>query len=82
MYQRKRKEYFDPEGRLIVKPYRTVDLCAIFDVNYKTLRGWIDRHSVAIGERAGNYYTATQVDCMLEKFGRPHLARVDSLTGS
>jgi len=72
MYQRKNKQYFDAEGRLIVKPYRIMDLCAIFDVDYKTLRSWIKAHATEIGEKVGNYYTGIQVECMLAKFGRPY----------
>ncbi|GGA90029.1 hypothetical protein [Puia dinghuensis] len=79
MSQRKPKQYFDEGGRLIVKPYRIIDLCAIFDVSYRTMRHWIDTHSAAIGEKEGNYYTAIQVECMLETFGRPHFAEAGSL---
>jgi len=71
MRKRKRNRYFDKEGRLIVKPYRIVDLCAIFDVSYRTLRSWIDIHVREIGERIGKYYTAIQVERMLIIFGRP-----------
>jgi len=72
MNKSKRRQYFDPEGRLIVRPYRTVDLCAIFEVNYRTIRGWIDAHSKEIGDKMGYYYTGVQVERMVALFGRPH----------
>jgi hypothetical protein len=73
MAQHKQKQYFDEEGRLFVQPYRIIDLCSIFGVDYKTLRSWIGPHEKEIGEKMGNYYTVIQVECMLAKFGRPHV---------
>ncbi len=69
------KKYFDNSGNLIVKPYRMMDLCIIFDVHYKTLRKWIQQHQNEIGDKFGIYYSAAQVECMLGKFGRPHVVQ-------
>ena len=66
------KKYFDGNGNLIVKPYRMMDLCIIFDVHYKTLRGWIEGHREEIGDRRGIYYNTAQVETMLRRFGKPH----------
>ncbi|HEX9510606.1 MAG TPA: hypothetical protein VF939_08985 [Puia sp.] len=68
------KKYFDASGNLIVKPYRMMDLCIIFDVHYKTLHKWIQGYREEIGDRRGIYYNAAQVEVMLGKFGRPHIA--------
>ena len=68
------KKYFDISGNLIVKPYRMMDLCIIFDVSYKTLRKWIQEYREEIGIRKGIYYSTVQVGIMLGKFGRPHIA--------
>ncbi len=74
MAKRSIKKYFDVNGNLIVKPYRTMDLCIIFDVGYKTFRSWIREYRAEIGERRGIYYSTGQVEIMLGKFGRPHIA--------
>ena len=74
MAKRSIKKYFDVNGNLIVKPYRTMDLCIIFDVSYKTFRSWTREYREEIGERRGIYYRTGQVETMLGKFGRPHIA--------
>ena len=74
MAKRPIKKYFDTNGNLIVKPYRTMDLCIIFDIGYKTFRRWVKEHQEEIGIRRGIYYSIDQVEVMLGKFGRPHIA--------
>jgi hypothetical protein len=73
MAKRSIKKYFDVSGNLIVKPYRTMDLCIIFDIGYKTFRSWVREHQEEIGVRKGIYYRIDQVETMLGKFGRPHI---------
>lgn len=67
------KQYYDTEGNLIVKPYRLKDLVAIFDVNAKTLKRWMEKYPEELGtkERNGKYYSVNQVRFMIEKFGLP-----------
>lgn len=65
------KQYFDAAGNLIVKPYRLIDLAAIFDVNYKTMQRWMDKFPAELGERDGRYYSIQQVRFCIEKFGLP-----------
>lgn len=64
------KEYFDAEGRLIIKPYRLKDLAAIFDVNVQTLKRWMRKHPELL-EREGKYLTISQVQRCIELFGLP-----------
>jgi len=66
-----KKEYYDTQGNLIVKPYRLVDLTAIFDVNVITLKKWIAQYPNELGEKSGKYYSVIQVKFMIEKFGLP-----------
>lgn len=66
-----RKQYFDTDGKLIVKPYRLSDLATIFDVNRKTMRKWLDKYPDELGKREGKYFSVRQVQFCLEKFGLP-----------
>jgi transposase-like protein len=66
-----RKQYFDTDGKLFVKPYRLSDLATIFDVNRKTMRKWLDRYPDELGNREGKYFSVRQVQFCLEKFGLP-----------
>jgi len=74
MAKRSIKKYFNSGGNLIIKPYRTMDLCIIFDIGYKTFRSWVREHQQEIDIRKGIYYSIDQVEIMLGKFGRPHIA--------
>lgn len=65
------KRYFDADGNLIVKPYRLIDLAAIFDVNHKTMRRWMEKHPDELGQRDGKYYSIQQVRFCIEQFGLP-----------
>ena len=66
-----RKQYFDTDGKLFVKPYRLSDLAEIFDVNRKTMRKWLDKYPDELGKREGKYFSVRQVQFCLEKFGLP-----------
>jgi len=66
-----KKQYYDTEGNLIVKPYRLSDLAAIFDVNRKTMRKWMDKYPDDLSIREGKYFSIRQVNFCLDKFGLP-----------
>ena len=72
MSARPPKKYFDENGLLIIKPYRMKDLCTIFDLNYRTMRSWIEQHKKKIGKRKGQYFNAEQVSFMVGRFGMPY----------
>lgn len=65
------KQYYTAEGNLIVKPYRLSDLAAIFDVNRKTMRKWMDKYPEDLSRHEGKYFSVRQVEFCLEKFGLP-----------
>jgi len=50
-----KRNYFDEEGCLLIKPYRIKDFAEIYDVSTKTIRKWI-----AKGRREGREVT---LDC-------------------
>ena len=66
-----RKQYFDTDGKLFVKPYRLSDLAIIFDVNRKTMRKWLDKYPEQFGKREGKYFYIRQVEFCLQTFGLP-----------
>ena len=65
------KEYYDEQGRLIIKPYRLKDLAAIFDISQITLKRWIAGTADQFDRKGRKYYTVKQVELMVEKFGLP-----------
>lgn len=65
------KKYFDEKGHLIIKPYRIIDLAAIFDVNRKTMRRWMNNFPGELGQREGKYFSINQVEFMIAQFGLP-----------
>lgn len=69
------KKYFDEKGKLIIKPYRIIDLAAIFDVNRKTMRRWMSNFPGELGKRDGKYFSINQVEFMIAQFGLPR--RID-----
>jgi hypothetical protein len=75
MSAHKHKRYFTGRGKLIVKPYRIADLCAIYGVGYRTMRRWIEAKDSEVGQKDGNYYTTAQVKCIVKLLGVPHIAR-------
>jgi hypothetical protein len=66
-----KKQYYTAEGNLIVKPYRLSDLAAIFDVNRKTMRKWMDKYPEDLSRHEGKYFSVRQVEFCLDKFGLP-----------
>lgn len=65
------KQYYDGQGNLIIKPYRITDLAAIFDINRKTMRLWMNRYPHDLAKKEGKYFSIRQVEFMIEKFGLP-----------
>ena len=65
------KNYYDEQGRLIIKPYRLKDLALIFDVNQLTLKRWMAGSEEQFDRKGRKYFTVQQVELMVEKFGLP-----------
>ena len=65
------KNYYDTKGNLIIKPYRIIDLAAIFDVNRKTMRRWMNNFPGELHKREGKYFSINQVEFMIAQFGLP-----------
>jgi len=71
MAKHTKKDYFDAEGNLIIKPYHLKNLAAIFDVNSQTLKRWIRNYETELGPKLGKYYSIQQVECLITKIGLP-----------
>ncbi len=71
MSKHHKKDYYDKDGNLFIKPYRQKDLAAIFDINAQTLKRWMSKYPEELGHKEGNYYSITQVKFCIEKFGLP-----------
>jgi hypothetical protein len=65
------KTYYDQNDKLIIKPYRLVDLSQIFDVNPKTFKRWLKNIEKEIGKPEGRFYSVNQVEYMIAQFGLP-----------
>ncbi len=78
MSKHKPKNYFDERGNLIIKPYRLIDLAAIFDVNYQTLKRWIRSIACDLGNPNGKYYSVKQVEYMIGQFGLPRKVDINT----
>lgn len=65
------KNYYDEQGRLIIKPYRLKDLAIIFDVNQLTLKRWLAGSNELFDREGRKYFTVHQIELMIEKFGLP-----------
>jgi hypothetical protein len=71
------KKYFDDKGNLIIKPYRMIDLAAIFDVNRKTMKRWMSNFPNELGKREGKYFSINQVQFMIAQFGLPRRLNIN-----
>ncbi len=56
---------------LMVKAYSMKELAALYGITTKGLRGWMEPHQEAIGERIGHYFTAKQVRVIFDTLGKP-----------
>ncbi len=54
-----------------VRPYNVKELQQLYNVSYRTMKGWLAAHKEAIGGKVGRYYTALQVKIIFEKLGLP-----------
>ncbi len=55
------------------KPYCSKELCTMYEVTYKTFRGWLKPHLEELGARNGRYYTVLQVRIIFKKLGAPEI---------
>ena len=65
------KQLYDEQGNLIIRPYRLMDLAAIYDVSTRTMRRWIDAKAAEYGKKEKKYFTIEQVKGIITAIGLP-----------
>lgn len=58
-------------GTFDLRPYTITELAEIYGVCRQTFRKWVRPFDEAIGERNGYFYSAIQVQMIIEKIGLP-----------
>lgn len=66
-----KRSCYDEEGNLLIKPYRVMDLAALYDVTTKTMRKWIATAVPDIQKSSGHYYSAKAVAQIIQAIGAP-----------
>jgi uncharacterized protein YjcR len=66
-----KKQYYDAEGSIIVRPYRLKDLATIYDVSTRTMRRWIDAKLGDTGKKTTKYFMVEQVKSIMDVVGYP-----------
>jgi uncharacterized protein YjcR len=61
----------DPKHEFIVQSYNTKELAERYGISPKIMRKWLARLKPALGTRIGNYYSASQVQIIVDHLGRP-----------
>ena len=69
--QKTQKQLYDEQGYLIIRPYRLMDLAAIYDVSTRTMRRWIDAKAAEYGKKEKKYFTIEQVKGIITAIGLP-----------
>lgn len=69
--QKTKKQLFDEQGNLIIRPYRLMDLAAIYEVSTRTIRRWIDAKVPEHGKKKKKYFTVDQVQAIVTALGIP-----------
>jgi hypothetical protein len=63
--------YYDQDGKLIIKPYRMKDLAAIYGVDVRTVRRWMNKLAPTIVRKQAKYFAVQEVTTILEALGVP-----------
>ena len=65
------KQYYDQDGKLIVKPYRMKDLAAIYDVDVRTVGRCMNKLAPSIVRKQAKYFAIQEVNVIIEALGVP-----------
>ena len=55
-----------------IKPYSNYEMARLYGICSRTFSKWIRPVRKKIGERPGRYYTATQVQIIVDHIGLPY----------
>ncbi|HBF89351.1 MAG TPA: hypothetical protein DDX39_11985 [Bacteroidales bacterium] len=56
-----------------LKAYSIGELAKMYDINWRTLKKWIEPFESEVGKRRGRFYTIIQVKVIFEKLGMPSI---------
>lgn len=65
-----KRNFFDEEGHLLIKPYRIKDLAEIYDVSTKTVRKWV-ANKAGVEKTKSQYFTVNDVTKIVAAIGLP-----------
>jgi len=65
-----KRNFYDEEGHLLIKPYRIKDLAEIYDVSPKTIRKWIT-NKAGVEKKESQYFTVHDVAKIETAIGLP-----------
>jgi hypothetical protein len=54
-----------------VKPYSLIELAAMYEVDWRTLKKWLIPFKEEIGEKQGRYFQIPQVKVIFDKLSLP-----------
>jgi hypothetical protein len=66
-----KRNYYDGEGNLLIKPYRLKDLAEIFGVCNRTMKKWIVNAAPEAQRNRSQFYSIPNVIIIVEALGLP-----------
>lgn len=66
-----KRNYYDGEGNLLIKPYRLKDLAEIYGVSNKILKKWIANEVPNAQRKDGLFYSIRDVETIINILGLP-----------
>jgi hypothetical protein len=66
-----KRNYYDEEGNLLIKPYRLKDLAEIYGVSNKVLKKWITNTLPDVQRKDSLFFMAGDVEKIVNAIGFP-----------
>lgn len=66
-----KRNYYDDEGNLLIKPYRLKDLAEIYGVCNRTMKKWITNAAPQAQRNRSQFYPIPAVIMIVEALGLP-----------
>jgi hypothetical protein len=66
-----KRNYYDDEGNLLIKPYRLKDLAEIYGVCNRTMKKWIVGAAPEVHRNRSQFYSIPNVTIIVEALGLP-----------
>ena len=68
-----KRNYFNADGNLVIKPYQLQHLAEIYEVHPRTVRRWIDKLVPQLGKKKVKYFTIEEVILIVNAIGLPQI---------